>query len=75
MRALRKGWRRLVARTRSERGQSMTEYMLLISVLVIGVIAATYDPMHKAYKDGSDQWKSKVTSASSKGGFGVQNKR
>lgn len=62
-------------RLRSEAGQSMAEYMLLISVIVIAVVAATYDPISNAYRTGSQQYETKVTNASKKGGFGVTNQR
>ena len=75
MLALRTGWNRLRTRARGSAGQSTAEYMLFISVIVIAIVAATYDPMHQALQDGSQQWQGKVTNASSKGGFGVQNPR
>ena len=53
-------------RTRRHRStaQTLTEYMLVISVIVIALAAVVYDPMQSAMKQGSKKWRdqSKVNS-------------
>jgi hypothetical protein len=45
-----KGWiKKLGGRT----AQTTTEYVLVISVIAIGVVAVTYDPMKNAMIDGT----------------------
>lgn len=65
MRLLRRFWKRAAG----NRGQTMSEYLLVISVLVIGIAAVTYTPMADAFKDGSDAYTQKVSKATEKGHF------
>lgn len=60
---------RIWKRAKSERGQTMTEYLLVISVLVIGIVAVTYGPMKAAFEDGSKGYKTKVEGATAAGVF------
>jgi hypothetical protein len=71
MDALRRVVQRLRRRIASERGQSMTEYMLLISVLVIGLMVVLYDPMDAALSDGSAAFAQKMTNGTKRGAFNV----
>ena len=61
--------RKFLRRARSSQGQGTTEYMLVISVLVIAIVAVTYDPMNTAIALGSRDFNTKVKSATETGAF------
>ena len=62
-------FRRLWKRAGGRRGQTTSEYLLVISVLVIGIVAVTYTPMASAFRDGSSSYNQKVGKATAKGHF------
>jgi hypothetical protein len=71
MTSMREIWKR----ARGNKGQTISEYMIVISVLAIAVVAVTYNPISDAFSGGSQDFQDKVTNAGDKGGFGVQNQR
>ena len=60
---------RIWKRASGKRGQAMSEYLLVISVLDIGMVAVTYTPMFDAFTQGSANYRSKVGKATEKGHF------
>ena len=60
---------RIWNRAARSRGQAMSEYLLLISVLVVGMVAVTYTPMFDAFTQGSANYRKKVGTATEKGHF------
>lgn len=61
-------------RLRTRRGQATTEYLLVVSVLVIAIVAVLYDPMADAAKGGSRGFQKKLEPATAKGNFGEPGK-
>jgi hypothetical protein len=59
----------LLRRLLRRRGQTTTEYMLVISVIVIGVVAVTWDPMMGALSSGTQDYNSNFTNGSQAGVF------
>lgn len=62
-------------RLHRSRGQATTEYLLVISVLVIAFIAIVYDPMRLAAQGGSRGLQNKLEPATAKGNFGDPSKQ
>lgn len=61
-------------RSRSRRkspGQTMTEYMLIISVIVIALTTAVYRPMYSAISAGSEGWRERQERDSKNGYVGT----
>lgn len=61
-------------RARSPLGQATTEYLLVISVLVIAFVAIAWDPMRQAAQGGSQGLQNKLEPATAKGVFGEPGK-
>lgn len=57
-------------RRRRTTAQTITEYMLIISVVVIALTAAVYRPMNAAYDAGSKGWTDRQKQDSSNGYVG-----
>ena len=57
-------------RLRTSRGQATTEYLLVISVLVVAFVAIAYDPLRLAAQGGSQGLQNKLEPATAKGNFG-----
>lgn len=62
------------SRLRKSRGQATTEYLLVISVLVVAFVAVAYDPMRVAAQKGSKGFQNKLEPATAKGNFGEPGK-
>ena len=60
------------ARLRSEKGQTMSEYLLVISVIVIAIVAATLTPVTTAAQKGSDGFTKTFDNVSQNGVVGPQ---
>lgn len=56
-------------------GQTTTEYLLVISVIVIGVTAAVYNPMRTAMQQGSQSITRDMKQNAKMGGVNVSEKR
>lgn len=61
-------------RLRTRHGQATTEYLLVVSVLVIAIVAVAYDPMRVAAQGGSRGFQKKLEPATAKGNFGEPGK-
>lgn len=55
---------------RRQLGQTATEYMMVISVIVLALTAAVYTPMKNALKEGSRDYKQKYQDAGKNGYMG-----
>ena len=55
---------------RRQLAQSATEYMLVISVIVIALTAAVYNPMNAALSQGSQGYKQRYQEAGRQGYMG-----
>lgn len=52
-----------------KRGQTTTEYLLVVSVLVIAFAAVVWQPLNDAFTGGSNDYKDKMTTYTNKGVF------
>lgn len=58
------------ARKNKSLGQTASEYMLVISVIVLALTAAVYTPMKQAIQDGASDYKDKYEEAGKQGYMG-----
>ncbi len=65
--------RRLEHRARSRTGQTVTEYLLVITVFVIAIAAVVYDPIAAAFLDGTDGFYKTAVQGAETGGYDVTN--
>lgn len=62
------------ARSKGQSGQTTTEYMMVISVVVIALAFLSHDALMPAFESGTKDFKNKMEPAAEKGVFGEPGK-